>query len=225
MGAILVTIGVITVTGAEGIQKSTVYLAECNDCSGLGVLKSGIGQRSRESLDGDVATWLVGVLMLLVALLLSSLLGHIQEWSYRNYGTNWREGLFYTHLLGLPYFILLWNDISNHMYIASNSSPFVFGNIFAFLPVLPVPKLWMYLFLNVATQLVCIYGVFMLTGAAGTLTCTMTLTIRKFISLIISIMYFNNPFTAYHWMGSALVFLGSLYYVWGKDKTPKTKKE
>lgn len=46
------------------------------------------------------------------------------------------------------------------------------------------------------------------TGAAGTLTCTLTLTIRKCISLVISILYFRNPFTIYHWLGSTLVFLG-----------------
>lgn len=52
----------------------------------------------------------------------------------------------------------------------------------------------------------------MLTGVAGTLTCTFTITIRKFVSLIISIWYFQNPFTIYHWIGSTAVFIGTAMY-------------
>ena len=57
-------------------------------------------------------------------------------------------------------------------------------------------------------RVVCILGVYQLTGAAGTVTCTLTLTIRKFVSLVISIVYFQNPFTVYHWLGGVMVFLG-----------------
>ncbi|XP_077954098.1 UDP-xylose and UDP-N-acetylglucosamine transporter-like [Gasterosteus aculeatus] len=38
-----------------------------------------------------------------------------------------------------------------------------------------------------------------------------------FLSLIFSIMYFQNPFTGWHWVGTGVVFLGTLLYteVWG----------
>jgi UDP-xylose/UDP-N-acetylglucosamine transporter B4 len=41
---------------------------------------------------------------------------------------------------------------------------------------------------------------------------TLVVTLRKFISLIFSIFYFKNPFTPYHWIGTALVFSGTLIF-------------
>ena len=32
------------------------------------------------------------------------------------------------------------------------------------------------------------------------------------MSLVISILYFKNPFTGYHWLGTALVFSGTLLF-------------
>lgn len=63
---------------------------------------------------------------------------------------------------------------------------------------------------------VCIRGVFILTTECASLTVTLVVTLRKFLSLIISILYFRNPFTAWHWVGTAVVFLGTLLYteVW-----------
>jgi len=152
--------------------------------------------------------------MLFVSLFLSALLGHLQEWSYSKYGKNWKEGLFYSHLLGLPYFILLGRDITDHALLAASSPSMIIleGSI---------PSTYFFLFLNVITQLICIYGVYMLTGAAGTVTCTLTITIRKFISLILSIIYFKNPFTTYHWVGSSLVFLGTTLYSMPQAKPKK----
>ncbi|KAK6317821.1 hypothetical protein J4Q44_G00111120 [Coregonus suidteri] len=67
------------------------------------------------------------------------------------------------------------------------------------------------------------------------LTVTLVVTLRKFISLIISILYFKNPFTAWHWVGTAVVFLGTLIYteVWtsvrmalrGKEELKEKKAE
>lgn len=63
---------------------------------------------------------------------------------------------------------------------------------------------------------VCIRGVFILTTECASLTVTLVVTLRKFLSLIISILYFRNPFTIWHWVGTAVVFLGTLLYteVW-----------
>ncbi|TSM52244.1 UDP-xylose and UDP-N-acetylglucosamine transporter [Bagarius yarrelli] len=44
------------------------------------------------------------------------------------------------------------------------------------------------------------------------LTVTLVVTLRKFLSLIISILYFRNPFTAWHWIGTVVVFVGTLLY-------------
>eukprot|EP00026_Physarum_polycephalum_P011923 Phypoly_transcript_12173.p1 GENE.Phypoly_transcript_12173~~Phypoly_transcript_12173.p1 ORF type:complete len:306 (+),score=38.62 Phypoly_transcript_12173:94-918(+) len=53
----------------------------------------------------DYATWITGVVMLLAALLLSSVLGLFQEWTYSKFGKeNYRESMFYSHILALPFF-------------------------------------------------------------------------------------------------------------------------
>jgi len=38
------------------------------------------------------------------------------------------------------------------------------------------------------------------------------MTLRKFLSLLISISYFNNPFSVLHWLGTSLVFVGILLF-------------
>lgn len=76
-----------------------------------------------------------------------------------------------------------------------------------------IPKLWAYLGGNVVTQYVCIRSVYILTSECTSLTVTLVVTLRKFMSLMFSIFYFQNPFTVYHWIGTVLVFGGTLIFV------------
>ena len=76
-----------------------------------------------------------------------------------------------------------------------------------------IPKLWVYLGGNVVTQYVCIRSVYILTSECTSLTVTLVVTLRKFMSLMFSIFYFQNPFTVYHWIGTVLVFGGTLIFV------------
>lgn len=62
------------------------------------------------------------------------------------------------------------------------------------------------------TQYLCISSIFTLTTEVSSLTLTLIITIRKFLSLVFSIFYFNNPFTLGHWIGTLLVFIGTLMY-------------
>ncbi|XP_050956354.1 UDP-xylose and UDP-N-acetylglucosamine transporter [Labeo rohita] len=155
--------------------------------------------------------WLLGIAMLTFALLMSARMGIFQETLYKKYGKHSKEALFYNHCLPLPGFILLSTDIYRHAMLFSQSSPVE-------IPVigLSMPVMWLYLVMNVITQYVCIRGVFILTTECASLTVTLVVTLRKFLSLIISILYFQNPFTAWHWVGTAVVFLGTLLYteVW-----------
>ncbi|RXN34829.1 UDP-xylose and UDP-N-acetylglucosamine transporter [Labeo rohita] len=131
-----------------------------------------------------------GIAMLTFALLMSARMGIFQETLYKKYGKHSKEALFYNHCLPLPGFILLSTDIYRHAMLFSQSSRFL--------------------------RYVCIRGVFILTTECASLTVTLVVTLRKFLSLIISILYFQNPFTAWHWVGTAVVFLGTLLYteVW-----------
>ena len=65
----------------------------------------------------------------------------------------------------------------------------------------------------------CVRGVFMLGNEAGALTLVLTLTVRKFVSLFVSIWFFGNTFTSFHWAGAVLVLVGvTAYNLAGKGK-------
>lgn len=115
--------------------------------------------------------------------------------------------IFLQHLLPLPGFLLLFNNITEHINIATNSTTYD-------IPILglSVPIIWLYLLGNVLTQYLCISSVYVLTTECASLTVTLVVTLRKFVSLIFSIIYFRNPFTAYHWSGTLLVFAGTVIF-------------
>lgn len=127
------------------------------------------------------------------------------------------------HLLPLPGFLLLYNNIWEHMVIASNTESI-------HLLIGDVPIAWVYLVANCLTQYLCISSVFVLTSECSSLTVTLVVTLRKFVSLLFSIVYFNNPFTVYHWIGTFMVFFGTLIFTEmiplfnNIDKTTKTKR-
>ncbi|KAJ8245320.1 hypothetical protein GJAV_G00269520 [Gymnothorax javanicus] len=155
--------------------------------------------------------WLLGIGMLTFALLMSARMGIFQETLYKQYGKHSKEALFYNHCLPLPGFLLLASDIYNHCVLFNQSAPVEVPGI-----ATAVPVMWLYLMMNVVTQYVCIRGVFILTTECASLTVTLVVTLRKFVSLVFSILYFRNPFTAWHCVGTALVFVGTLLYteVW-----------
>lgn len=113
---------------------------------------------------------------------------------------------FLQHLLPLPGFLLLYNNIWEHLIIATKSPATEIG-----LGV-TLPQSWIWLLANVVTQYVCIGSVFVLTTECSSLTVTLVVTLRKFVSLLFSIVYFDNPFTIYHWIGTTLVFIGTLVF-------------
>nr|XP_034983379.1 UDP-xylose and UDP-N-acetylglucosamine transporter isoform X4 [Zootoca vivipara] len=174
--------------------------------------------------------WLLGILALTFALLMSARMGIFQETLYKRFGKHSKEALFYNHALPIPGFLLLAPDIYRHALLFSQSEPFQ-------VPVigLTLPIMWFYLIMNIITQYVCIRGVFILTTECTSLTVTLVVTLRKFISLIFSILYFRNPFTAWHWIGTLFVFVGTLMYteVWNnlgplldrKEKKQEEKQE
>ena len=89
-----------------------------------------------------------------------------------------------------------------------------------------IPSMLLYLLGNVITQYICISAVFVLTTECASLTVTLVVTLRKFLSLLFSILYFKNPFTVYHWLGTALVFGGTLLFsdIPGMIRSSKEKK-
>ncbi|KAK7078598.1 hypothetical protein SK128_012095 [Halocaridina rubra] len=156
------------------------------------------------------AVWLMGIGLLTFALFMSARMGIYQETLYAQHGKHSREALYYIHMMSLPGFLMTGSSIVEHAFKFSTSLPLP---ALASVPILAsIPRLWLYLVGNMLTQFVCISSVFKLTSECTSLTVTLVLTLRKFLSLIFSIIYFQNPFTISHWLGTFLVFGGTLIF-------------
>lgn len=155
----------------------------------------------------DFFWWILGISLLTIALFVSARMGIYQEVLHKKYGKNAREALYYTHLLPLPFFLTLTSNIWDHLIYALASDPIKISII-----NIQVPKLIVYLIGNILTQYMCISSVFVLTTECTSLTVTLVITLRKFLSLLFSIIYFKNPFTIYHWIGTILVFTGTIIF-------------
>ncbi|CAH1122065.1 unnamed protein product [Ceutorhynchus assimilis] len=206
ISVLMITAGIIicTLSSSKDVGKS------CTDCD----IKSNIGISATSHQDEAVDAnqffwWLVGILLLTGALLLSARMGIYQETLYKVHGKHPEEALYYTHLYSLPGFLLYASSIWEHSLIASNSDPVQISFLSA---STAVPIIWIYLLLNVLTQYLCISSVYVLTTECASLTVTLVITLRKFLSLVFSIVYFQNPFTLAHWFGTGLVFGGTLLF-------------
>ncbi|KAJ1509737.1 hypothetical protein HMI54_002146 [Coelomomyces lativittatus] len=157
----------------------------------------------------------LGLLFLLLSLVLGAFLGLYQEQTYLHYPSTWQSSLFYSHLLALPSFFLVSMPLLSQVQQFSNSSETWLKG---------VPDAWILLMINTASQYVCIASVHKLASISTSLTTTLILTLRKCISLAISVVYFNNPFDTSHFIGAALVSLGTLLYVKTLKRERKLKQ-
>ncbi|KAI8365102.1 UAA transporter [Blakeslea trispora] len=191
---------------------------------------------------GSTTEFITGILLLLVAMILSAGMGLFQEVTYKKYGKQWREGLFYTHFLALPFFLFFYKDLLAQVVAYQRSPLMSLPDIFQQIPMmgainelLPeailsklkvfyVHKLWAFLIMNVLTQYVCIAGVNRMTSVATSLTLNLVLNLRKFSSLLFSIIYFDNDFGFGAIMGTILVFFGTLVYTHAGLQTNKKKE-
>ncbi|XP_055312263.1 UDP-xylose and UDP-N-acetylglucosamine transporter-like [Sitodiplosis mosellana] len=187
----------------------TLGIIVCTFVSGSSIESTANPNLGREDTSGysEFFWWMCGLSLLTLALFLSARMGIYVEVLYKVHGKHPQEALYITHLLPLPGFLLLYNNIAEHMAIANASEPVA-------IPVIGVsiPILWICLFANCLTQYLCISSVFLLTTECSSLTVTLIITLRKFISLLFSIVYFNNSFTVCHWIGTFLVFVGTMIF-------------
>lgn len=180
----------------------SVGICICTLASATEKTKSKTGENEENF---DLFWWTIGIIMLSSALVLSAIMGLIQEKLYKTHGKHPNEALYYNHVLTLPMFLFLYQDIGQQIHIFNESASF---DLF----LISLPIMWVYLIGNTLTQYVCISSVFVLTTECTSLTVTLVLTLRKFTSLIISIIYFQNPFTQMHWIGTAMVFFGTAMF-------------
>lgn len=164
--------------------------------------------------------FLIGLLILTTASILMSLLSLYNEWTYKRYGKHWRENVFYTHLLGLPLFLLGYSQLGvEFLGLLNDSSTFS-------LPILQfkVSKKLVMLVGNVITQSICIRGVNILASQTNALTVSVVLLVRKFVSLILSVYLFGNSLSVTGYMGTVLVFLGALQYSYASRSKQRIAK-
>ncbi|XP_048478450.1 UDP-xylose and UDP-N-acetylglucosamine transporter [Plutella xylostella] len=153
----------------------------------------------------DWLWWCLGIAILTFALFVSARMGIFQESLYSKYGKHPWEALYYTHLLPLVFWLPTAPNLLGHLSLAKETPMMeVFG--------VSLPRQVVWLILYVVTQGLCISAVYVLTTECASLTVTLTVTLRKFVSLIFSIVYFKNPFTLGHWLGTLLVFIGTLIF-------------
>lgn len=189
----MITVGIIVCTVQTGAQVEEKQQ------------NSTLTKIEREAAESeDLFWWLVGICILASSLFLSARVGLFQETLYKKYGKHAWEALFYTHILPLPLFSFIFPNLWNHWVISGESEP-MFGEG-------GISTTRFYLLINTLSQSLCVGSVYFLTTECKSLTVTLTLTLRKFVSLIFSILYFQNPFTFGHWSGTLLIFIGTLIF-------------
>ncbi|CEF69125.1 GDP-mannose 4,6 dehydratase [Strongyloides ratti] len=132
-----------------------------------------VSDHSVPKKETTISGFAIGITLLSVALILSSYLGILQENMYKEYGKYPQEASFYTYLISLPYFLIFSNEICLAVV------EFEVTNIIMIV-------------LICLFQLFCINNVYILTTELSSLGVTMVLTLRKFISVIISVFYFGH---------------------------------
>ncbi|XP_027202877.1 nucleotide sugar transporter SLC35B4-like [Dermatophagoides pteronyssinus] len=150
-------------------------------------------------------TWTttIGIILLTASFLSSAAVGIYQEYLAKNFIKNSNETLYYVHLLSIPIFLITsTTDIYEHFQLFFNLKTIL--NFDWNLPLL--------LIITVLTQYLCIRSVYHLTTECNSLSVTLCLTNRKFLSLLFSIFYFGNQFTIWHWNGTIIVFGGTISF-------------
>jgi len=185
----------------------------------LATMASAPTPKNHTDTEADLLEWLTGLALLGLSMILAGINNLAQEHALRGAQSppsspngsaplpEWREVMLYTHLLGLPVFVLF--------------APELLGSLRAFLSHPPLLALWV---VNMVTQRICISGVLSLTQLTDGLTMTVVLTLRKALSVCFSVVLFGNVFTATHWMAAALTFGGGLLYARASSfAKPKTE--
>lgn len=158
----------------------------------------------------ELAIWGAGIGILICCQIIQAILGHSQAVFYKKFQDKAPrnqladEYLFSAHVLSLLMIVGLWKDIAHSARLAFDSPP-IPGFV-------PLPQQMVWLLLNNASQLVCIKGVFRLSAHYSPLTVNITLSVRKFLSVMFSIVWFGNAWTSLHSASTLAIFGGVFAY-------------
>lgn len=205
----LITMGVGYVFGGKKYTWRQFWLALLvNVGAMLAILDMSRGTSSSVSGNENLQ-FFAGILVLFAATVIGAFNGLHTENIFAEYGNNWQEMLFYTHILGLPFFSMQTRTLLSDLAIMMKSEPKLLKT-----RILGVSLLssFAFLLLNCFTQVVCARGVNQLCGMALSLTVTIVLLVRKFVSLAISAYIFENHFSLQGYVGAGVLVLGTILY-------------
>ena len=214
LSVLLLTVGVITAAWSDQQQKAA--LASSGEAP-----PAPPGEVERPAFS-------YGLMVLFIAQILSAVMGIYTEETYRTYGPQWKENLFYSHFVALPLFLPFLPSMLQQLARLANSEPLQLpwtrlghldgwgdeGWTWALKTVMAVkvPSQIAYLALNVLTQYACIRGVNLLASTSSALTVTIVLNVRKLVSLLLSIWLFGNKLSPGTVIGAGIVFTsGGMY--------------
>lgn len=230
MSVLIITTGVALTTTAKGSRKEASY-------------EPSTSEQSLPVKSGQYAT---GIAILTLALVLSSAMGLAQDAAYTEYGRgHWEEGMFYLHFLSMPMFVFLkddmaaqvaeirkgesmclrdltYNTLAIPLPIITLSKPL--STILDIISTVTIPTFYFPLLLNIITQLLCVSGVHRLTSQVSSLSVTLVLTVRKALSLIISVVILGGgEGDLWLWLGAGLVLAGTVLYTLGSMKPTESR--
>ncbi|CAK9781607.1 UAA transporter [Cutaneotrichosporon oleaginosum] len=199
---------------------------------------------AEEEYLSESVQYVAGIGLLSLALFLSAWLGLWQESTYRQYGNQWREALFYNHFLSLPFFLPMYASLSRTFSAYMSSPPVTLlavptPDMALFSPVddakrelikwreLAVPGALFALAVNVVTQGLCIRGVNRLTSRVSSTTVNLILTVRKAVSLALSLWFYGSGWSWGLIVGGTMVLGGTMVYTMAAPPRvePSKKKE
>lgn len=179
----------------------------------------------------NLKEWITGIAILIISSFTGALMGIYQEYMFKKYPNTWKECLFYNHLLSIPIFFIFLPQLKEQWQLFQTSPKNRIGYYLP-IPFLPpyisnikIQGVWLLVIANIITQYICVSGVQKLSSICTSVTLNLILNIRKFVSLLISVIFFNNPFSLLSWFGSIFVFLGVVWYVKASDIVKKKAKE
>ena len=184
-----------------------VAIATYADSVGVGVASSGGDERDVTAL----LWWGVGVALLFAGTVMTATLTHLQSYGFRKYNPPTREGLLIQYAMCIPFFLPLSPALVEQAGVWSAGEKVGYGSVL-------IPVAWAYVVLDSITQTVCISGVHACVRSLGSLRSTIVMTIRKFISLVLSIMIFGHEVGYKHAVGAVLVVGGTLLHNIGRQR-------
>lgn len=162
-------------------------------------------------VDAEMGQW-IGIAILSVSLLMDGTLGAIEDRIRRLYKPTSNQMM--TSICG-------WSSEVLIIWVAASQEIVEVYNFATRHPII----LWQLALLGLAGAVGQLF-IFTMVTSFGALPCSITTTVRKFISVVFSIIFYKNPSTAVQWVAIVLVFSALLADAfWGKKQLFGKKKE